>query len=244
MSVEIKCEKEELSNDTNNNSSKEFTRAVEIKKSSKLKSKKPIYECGDCSSQFPNKETLVKHVKISHLQLGNQNKFFCNHCPRSFSRRCHLARHTYRLHPSQIFECDFCKAPFKCKDNLYRHLKAVHLIDDNYKCGICGKIFKELCYVKVHILAVHLKEKQEECTICKKVFSTKSDRDKHVKFVHEKLKQYKCLLCKRTFALTSTIKKHIRRHFKKPGVIPLDEKNLNELIVKMKCNREDDESDD
>lgn len=238
MSDKIKCENEELQ-DTNNNSKESPSRTVNIKKSS---GKKLIYECGDCSSRFPNKEILVKHVK-THLQLSNLYKFSCNLCPRSFSRRCHLARHQYRLHPTQIFTCNFCKARFNCKDNLYRHLKALHLNDDDYKCGICGKMFNELAYVKVHILAVHLKEKEEECKICRKVFNTKGDRDKHVKYVHQKVKELKCLLCQRTFALMSTIKKHIRRHFKKPGVIPLAEGNINELIVKMKCNKEENLSD-
>lgn len=241
MSVKIKCENEELNNNSEN-PPKEFTRAVNFKKS--LKAKKSIYECGDCSTQFPDKQILVKHVKLSHLQTENRNKFFCDLCPRSFSRRCHLARHQYRLHPTQLFYCDFCKASFKCKDNLYRHLKALHLIENDFKCGICGKIFKGLCYVKVHILAVHLKEKQEKCKICDKVFSTKSDKDKHVKFVHKKIKEFECLLCKRAFALSSTIKKHIKRHFKKPGVIPIDKAHYNELIVKIKWNGEENDSDD
>tara|TARA_Y100000592_G_scaffold36073_1_gene57247 strand:- start:236 stop:1279 length:1044 start_codon:yes stop_codon:yes gene_type:complete len=125
-------------------------------------------------------------------------------------------------------KCELCKYASKYKQNLTRHINAVHLKLKPFACPHEGCAFKcsRKCNLKKHVNEVHLKLQPFVCPHegCDFKSSTQRILDQHFNAVHLKLKPYACPYesCEYTCSYKASLKKHVNEvHLKlKPFACP------------------------
>ena len=94
--------------------------------------------CGQCGQTFKWSHSLRRHQRTHQKDY----KFTCAHCPKTFSRKDHLAVHE-KLHDSEnteAYPCPECGVRFKNKKTLTGHVKT-HSTDKPHKCDSCDSAF-------------------------------------------------------------------------------------------------------
>jgi uncharacterized C2H2 Zn-finger protein len=141
------------------------------------------------------------------------------------------------------FRCEKCGKMFACKEDVVRHLHAVHSLKDftrvNPKevspCSVCGKIFATKSALNTHV-AIHNKESAAElkkvsntvtipathnetlkCNNCRKLFKT--DESFHSHCCKRALaRAYGCGMCGKTYTDLYILTNHLALH--RAGVAP------------------------
>ena len=106
--------------------------------------------------------------------------------------------------------CEPCNSSFTAKFSLNRHIKTVHLKEQNFQCDVCDKSFGENSTLQTHIKGVHLKEKPFRCNICCYSCGDNGSLQTHIKGVHLKLKPFTCQICDYSFGMNGDLQKHIK----------------------------------
>lgn len=130
---------------------------------------------------------------------GEIKVFKCIECPKAFSRRNQLQRHT-SVHNTdgRGVTCTICDKWFPSKSSMDRHMR-IHTGEKPFKCEICNRAFIQKEILKRHSL-VHTGEKNFVCTFpdCEKKFSQSDMLKQHVNRKHnsmEMMESHKCTLC-------------------------------------------------
>lgn len=55
------------------------------------------------------------------------------------------------------YPCNQCKASYKNKGHLVRHLRFECGVEPRFKCVICSRKFKHKCNLKAHFFLMHTK---------------------------------------------------------------------------------------
>jgi len=151
-----------------------------------------IYDCDQCSKEFPNLWSLDKHKRkhkahictqcggtfhkwsdlqqhkeIDHPLSENQALVKCNQCDKEFRSKANLSQHSL-VHSEvrDVFHCpeEFCPRFFYFKRNLMSHLRSVHL-GTGYLCSQsgCDQKFSTKQKLKFHLDTVHRVDKDTKC---------------------------------------------------------------------------------
>lgn len=170
--------------------------------------------------KFTRKSSVLTQVEVNvedgttiimDIQTGNKKEetdengemkiFKCVECPKSFSRRNQLQRHT-SVHNAdgRGITCMICEKWFPSKSSMDRHMR-IHTGEKPFKCDICGRAFIQKEILKRHLL-VHTGEKNFVCTFpdCDKKFSQSDMLKQHVNRKHnstEMMENHKCTLCEK-----------------------------------------------
>ena len=109
------------------------------------------------------------------------------------------------------YKCPICNYEFTHKQNLDRHIFAVHDGKNPHKCTICDATFKHIYNVKSHIQAVHDGIKPYGCSFCNYSTNHKPSLEKHRIAMHETNlekkksvqlpKKFKCQICSLKFII-------------------------------------------
>jgi len=133
----------------------------------------------------------------------------CNLCDKTFTRRSNLKRHQDSVHSSaKPFVCSYCSFASKRKDILDRHIREKHL-GIKYNCEICEESFTQLASLKRHINSNHNQDGTFKCAHCNAEFPRKDNLDRHIKSVHLNIRPHICKECGDTFKLPQHLKEHI-----------------------------------
>lgn len=84
-----------------------------------------------------------------------------------------------------------------------------------FQCDVCKALFRRKSYLRKHVNAVHKKLKPFTCGICAKPFGYKGARAKHHRTIHLGQKPFVCVAptCSMRFSEKGNMKKHFRnRH--------------------------------
>ena len=81
------------------------------------------YMCMWCGAKFAQKNALVRHVEVKHLNI---KKYKCDICKLDVGSRTHLTVHMRSHTGEKPFLCIYCDKPFSRKDAMKRHVKTVH----------------------------------------------------------------------------------------------------------------------
>ena len=146
--------------------------------------------CPECRKLYNTKQELSDHMDEKHTTLvRNDNRYYCNKCPKSFAAYRDLKKHVDIVHENKAEdykkECPICHLRVQ---QLKTHIKQMHE-DKNSEgsggvCMICHKTFASEYKVKQHVEMVHKGLKRYQCELCPKKFYDKADLGRHVRGVH------------------------------------------------------------
>lgn len=160
----------------------------------------------------------MEGVKPKHNQIECEpqlNMFFkCDKCPRSFSKRMDLMRHSSVHDEQRGFVCNICEKWFSNKSNFIRHGR-IHTGEKPYPCQYCQKRFAQVANLNRHTM-LHTGNKPFKCEICNKEFTQRDSLKVHMR-QHStsnsyEIQQYYCPLCEKGFCHQSGLSRHLIVH--------------------------------
>lgn len=117
----------------------------------KMKSK--MHECKECDMKFLHRNTLSRHVRMTHLK---EKSYKCPICGRGFYSKIDLDGHSIVHTGEKKFKCDICFKSLGRKKSLVNHFR-MHNGESRYMCDICGKGF-----IQKPSLAYHMRKHHAE----------------------------------------------------------------------------------
>ena len=192
-----------------------------------------IFKCkGECEFKTEAKKSLVEHYAVVHKEL---DIFHCPDCEEMFFNIKDLANHQRDVHQMDLpkntcpiclitfktnkkfyghcsvehrkaRECPECDQRYPSKEQLRRHIIAVHQ-KSCYTCHICGIKLKSQTRFKIHLIKHENGERPFKCPECEKGFYTKPDLERHC--LSHKPKRYLCSQCDYSAALYYGLKRHL-----------------------------------
>lgn len=146
--------------------------------------------CDMCPSTFIKKQSIIRHIKVKHLD----KRLTCDMCPKLFFRSIALIQHKITEHGGPTRHvCSFCDMKF-------------------------DKAWKLKVHKKRHSMNVKKKKpiKEFSCTYCFKDFLTNSQKELHVNRVHLNIRNFHCTFedCKQAFFSNFLLKTHTLQHMK------------------------------
>ena len=151
-----------------------------------------VFKCHICDKSLSNKISLNAHIESIH----ENKRFICSVCCKevkqleSHMKRVHSEDELQRKYPCTESGC--ASSAFKTKQDLERHIKAVHR-GEKEECPICHDMLKNL---PLHLYTTHKQGKQHVCNSCGKIFYKTFELNQHIQRVHlgGSFKQ-ECSLC-------------------------------------------------
>jgi hypothetical protein len=137
--------------------------------------------CIHCDHQTQKWANLQRHIDAKHPEHGEQ-KYFCDHCPKSFIFEGSLRRHMEKVRakvnkPKKRklqLPCDYCEKVLKSY-----HLAKVHYRNHhpgrpiiasghaNYNCSNCANRFFTADDLEAHLNVEHgIDTKKNYCNLC------------------------------------------------------------------------------
>lgn len=170
--------------------------------------------CPYCRERFMHKNSLVRHIRLSHtdrFHLFKHDSVECPQCKKKYiksSLKMHMEQHKQLR---TTYECTICNKTLTTKWNLKQH-KWIHANRSSkpFKCALCTKAFiRETEYVS-H-MNTHRAIKPYTCDHCGCQFARKYNWLRHTR-EHETLKKFHCTICGKDFHRAYYLKEHIRIH--------------------------------
>ncbi|KAK3585375.1 hypothetical protein CHS0354_004655 [Potamilus streckersoni] len=152
--------------------------------------------CETCGVDFPNKKSLLKHMKSEHegsLKNKRASVWPCVVCGRPLTSAVRQACHHFSKHgipyddrKFKIHKCtsEGCNYVTASKHYLQIHQRGRHGNERPHVCEFCGKGFKLPSALMTH-LNIHTKEQVFRCDDCGQSFNQKGGLDVHIKKHHE-----------------------------------------------------------
>ena len=121
------------------------------------------FQCHLCppgARSFAQNKLLQKHLAARH---SDERKHECPHCPQTFKRGDHLARHVSDTHSlvDKLFECsaaEDCGLRFQSQRRLRQHENLHRAAAANCSsCAECGKVFLKRANLAEHVAKAHVK---------------------------------------------------------------------------------------
>lgn len=186
-------------------------------------------------------ETCSYYIKPHCMEVDDENidsrRFYCEECPKSFTRKDKLDRHKATHSELRPFCCKVCEKTFKRSDKLVEHMKAIHpdeLVENRnleVTCEVCGSA-DGVISVKIdetegsflNICEICNMTRQEgitdsivndtklfQCDLCLRYFSRKDHATRH-RLTHLDLKPFECHICQKSFNRNDRLLRHMRTH--------------------------------
>lgn len=136
------------------------------------------------SRALPKRKRDQKVTKTSRSQTARVNakeleKFFCEHCGKSFSEKGNLNTHLQRHTGVKQFECEECGRKEYSKHLLKLHVRIKHQGELPYVCKYCGLRFGNCNLRLVHERKHYPQHREYKCTVCDKGFREKKFLKNH-----------------------------------------------------------------
>lgn len=169
--------------------------------------------CPYCRERFMHRNSLSRHIRLSHTEkfsIYKSKTVECPECKKKFmksSLNAHIASHTRKAE----FSCTICNKQFSTKWNLKQH-KWIHASRSSkpFKCNVCPKAFIREAEYTSH-MNTHKSIKPYTCDYCGCQFARKYNWLRHTR-EHEKPKGFRCDDCGKVFHRAYYLTEHRRSH--------------------------------
>ena len=153
------------------------------------------YHCNQCLKGFSRTDILRKHLKKHELDgadrtdgitlAGFKSEFALD--PFTCSDSKEFTSQSLDSIGTKAFDCVYCNKTFTRKDNLNKHLKAIHPVDGNIKSSAIAPPVDKSAIQSEQGLASKIgqEKKSFNCFHCNKLFSWKHHMIRHLKNVHK-----------------------------------------------------------
>ncbi|XP_028161282.1 zinc finger protein 708-like [Ostrinia furnacalis] len=181
------------------------------------------------SSVDRTNNTKVVEKEYWYKSIDSSGKYVCKFCNHSYSTVTTLRYHVQNKHPIEGKElkekiaktnhsfqkCYICQNTFGSLEELQRHMKTNHLIEENTFCHKCQVVFVDNESLVQHLKIVHklVGSKLYSCLMCGYKTHKLSHYNQHQKN-HSEIKMHKCELCSYATNNASNFKIHKRIHEK------------------------------
>ncbi|XP_050079676.1 zinc finger protein 37 homolog, partial [Anopheles maculipalpis] len=171
-------------------------------------SKSPMIQKQLCSICGKLVQYLPDHI-VSHTK---EQKFSCEHCPMTCSRKSYLKLHVEAVHLKKVVKsCKICNRDFTHITGYTAHMRAQHNVGDWYECKICNLKFRHPGGLRGHNNRKHNADSNCECAICGMKFQDKKGLKDHSR-VHSNEKPFACSLCPKRFKSPNAHRTHMLIH--------------------------------
>jgi hypothetical protein len=126
--------------------------------------------CGVCSLKFPNKLSLLNHIKQSIY-----HEHYCNLCKRVFKDRNGLKNHVDNAWDHEVY-CNLCLSAFKDEWGLKNHFENNYSVGHEFVCLTCLLGFNTRIELERHLQTAM---KHTWCAPCNRRFRNQDERDAH-----------------------------------------------------------------
>lgn len=170
--------------------------------------------CPYCRERFMHKNSLVRHIRLSHTErfhLFKRDSVECPHCKKKYiksSLKMHMEQH---LKTKVTYECTICNKKLTTKWNLKQH-RWIHASRSSkpFKCAMCSKAFIRETEYTSH-MNTHKSVKPYTCDHCGCQFARKYNWLRHTR-EHETPKKFRCETCGKVFHRAYYLTEHKRSH--------------------------------
>lgn len=170
--------------------------------------------CPYCRERFMHKNSLVRHIRLSHtdrFHLFKNDSVECPHCNKKYiksSLKMHMEQH---MKTKAIYECTICNKKLTTKWNLKQH-RWIHASRSTkpFKCSLCSKAFIRETEYTSH-MNTHKSVKPYTCDHCGCQFARKYNWLRHTR-EHETPKKFRCETCGKVFHRAYYLTEHKRSH--------------------------------
>ncbi|KAK7873889.1 hypothetical protein R5R35_005747 [Gryllus longicercus] len=178
-------------------------------------------------------QSLTSYTHLEPLSANSEGLIFrCDKCPKGFSKRIDLKRHSSVHDQQRGFVCAVCEKWFPNKTSYKRH-ERIHTGEKPFSCSYCQKCFSQDSILSRHLL-IHTGEKPFKCELCGKGFTQREGLKVHMRqhdySNHDKQQQpqYYCPLCKKGFCHQSGLSRHLITHTGKTFDCPMCSKPFSD----------------
>lgn len=170
--------------------------------------------CPYCRERFMHKNSLVRHIRLSHTERFHSLKrdtVECPYCKKKYiksSLKVHMETHKEK---KTTYECSICNKSLTTKWNLKQH-QWIHASRSNkpFKCSLCTKAFVRETEYTSH-MNTHKSIKPYTCDYCGCQFARKYNWLRHTR-EHVTPKNFECETCHKVFHRAYYLKEHQRSH--------------------------------
>ncbi|XP_053668405.1 oocyte zinc finger protein XlCOF6-like [Anopheles marshallii] len=179
---------------------KKYTRKQQLSRPTIQKQLCPM--CGKLVQYLP--DHIVSHTK--------EQKYACEHCSMTCSRKSYLKLHVEAVHLKKVVKsCELCNRDFTHISGYTAHMRAQHNVGEWYVCKICNLKFRHPGGLRGHNNRKHNAESNCECPICGMKFEDKKGLKDHSR-VHSNEKPFACTFCPKRFKSPNAHRTHMLVH--------------------------------
>ena len=109
------------------------------------------HSCPVCYKAFPYASYLAEHMPVHDL-AGEERRYYCDQCDKSFMRASGLRKHTKEEHlvGPKPFVCLYCDRRYAYRCALEGHMRR-HSEVRPFACSTCGAGFKHISNLQKHV---------------------------------------------------------------------------------------------
>ena len=174
------------------------------------------FPCKICTNIYKWKETLKRHMDMSHSG-GTNTGFKCDICAKVYTQKVTLELHIKFVHNKEQVSCGQCDMKFSSRSSLLYHKKFKHE-GRTFPCDICADKLSTKISLTNHIERKHKSNISEEkffaCNSCSWKTDSQAKLHKHAKHNHVSRRRIVCELCNKSLANSKTIASHLENHSK------------------------------